>query len=201
MSDAAAAAGADGVPEAVPLADDETVLWTGRPRLSAAIPAGVVGLGVGVGGLALAVGPAGGAGRVGVAVAALAVIVGASIPALAVLSLTNTRYVLTDRAASVKTGVVGRRVVRARLSMVENTAYEQSVTGSLFGYGTVTIQTAGGGVSFRRVDDPRDVRGLVDDNTGGGGDEGRREESIPGSLDAWRAVRDEVRLLRAAFDR
>lgn len=192
--------GADGVPPAVPLADDESALWTGRPRLSAAFPAGVVGLLVAAGGLALAVGPAGEAGGVGVAVAALAVVLGAAIPALSVLSLVNTRYVLTDRAASVKTGIVGRRVVRARLSMVENTAYRQSVTGSLFGYGTVTIETAGGDVAFRRVDDPRDVRGLVDAHTRGTSEDDRVSPAIPGSLDSWRAVREEVRLLRAAFE-
>ena len=194
--------GAEGVPAAVPLADDESALWTGRPRLSAAFPAGIVGLLVAVGGLALAVGPGATAGRAGLAVAALAVLVGAAIPALAVLSLVNTRYVLTDRAASVKTGIVGRRVVRARLSMVENTAYRQSVGGSLFGYGTVTVETAGGDVSFRRVDDPRDVRGLVDAHTRGARDDGREaRQRIPGSLDSWRAVREEVRLLRSAVER
>ncbi|MFC7096489.1 PH domain-containing protein [Halobaculum marinum] len=186
------------VPEAVPVADDESVLWTGSPRLSAAAPAAVVGLLVAGIGLAVAVGPAA-TDALGLGVAALSVLVGASIPALSVLSLVNTRYVLTDRAASVKRGVVGRRVVRARLSMVENTASAQSATGALFGYGTVTLETAGGGVSFRRVDDPQAVRRLVDERT-----RGEREDegaSIPGTLDSWRAVRAEVRLLRTALER
>ncbi|UIO99209.1 PH domain-containing protein [Halobaculum sp. CBA1158] len=185
------------VPEAVTLADDETVLWTGRPRLSASIPAAVVGVAVAVVGLGVAVGPAATA-TAAPALAALAVLVGLAIPGLAVLSLANTRYVLTDRAASVKRGVVGRRVARARLATVENSAYEQSITGSLFGYGTVTLETAAAGVSFRRVDDPQAVRALVDEHAGNDGDS---RESIPGSIDAWRAVREEVGRLRATIER
>lgn len=189
----------DDVPDAVPVADDETVLWTGQPRLSAALPAAFVGVVVAGVGMAIAVGPAADTGS-GLAVGALAALVGLAIPALAVLSLVNTRYVLTDRAASVKTGIVGRRVERARLAMVENSSYEQSATGSLFGYGTVTLETAGGGVSFRRVDDPSRVRSLVDDHAGGRNDD-QRGDTIPGSLDSWQAVREEVSLLRLALER
>lgn len=186
------------VPESVTVDADETVHWTGRPRLSAAAPAGLVGLLVAGGGMAVAVGPAA-TSRLGLVIAALSVFVGLAIPGLAVLSLVNTRYILTDRAASVKTGIVGRRVVRARLSMVENSAYEQPVTGSLFGYGTVRLETAGGDVAFRRVDDPQAVRSLVDEHARSGRQS--TTESIPGSIDSWREVREEVRLLRAALDR
>lgn len=186
------------VPSSVTVDDDEVVRWTGRPRLSAAAPAGLVGLLVAGGGMAVAVGPAA-ASRFGLGIAAIAVLVGLAIPGLALLSLANTRYVLTDRAASVKTGIVGRRVVRARLSMVENTAYEQSVTGSLFGYGTVRLETAGGDIAFRRVDGPQAVRSLVDERTVAGRQ--RATESIPGSIDSWRAVREEVGRLRSAIER
>jgi uncharacterized membrane protein YdbT with pleckstrin-like domain len=189
---------AGSVPASVTVDDDEAVLWTERPRVSAAAPAGLVGLLVAAAGMAVAVGPAA-TSRFGLAIAALAVLVGLAIPGLAVLSLVNTRYVLTDRAALVKTGIVGRRVVRARLSMVENTAYQQPIAGSLFGYGTVTLETAGGDVSFRRVDDPQAVRSLVDEHTRSGPE--AAAASIPGSIDAWRAVREEARLLRAALER
>ncbi|MFC6785836.1 PH domain-containing protein [Halobaculum halobium] len=199
MTDATAVDVPDGkvndAPDAVPVADDESVLWTGTPRLSAAVPAVFVGVVVAGAGMAIAVGPVA-TSRLGLGIAAVAILVGLAVPGIAVLSLTNTRYVLTDRAASVKTGIVGRRVVRARLSMVENSAYEQSVTGSLFGYGTVTLETAGGGVSFRRVDDPQGVRALVGEHAGGDAD-----ESIPGSTNSWRRVREEVQLLRSAVER
>lgn len=189
--------GTDGVPEAVPLAADEQVLWTGRPRLSAAAPAALVGLVILVVGVGWATTPAAPP-RLALAVAALSTLVGVAVPAAAVLALANTRYVLTDRAASVKRGVVGRSVTRAPLARVENSAYGQSVAGSLFGYGTVTLETAGGGVAFRRVDDPGAVRALVDEHARPGGPEG--EDAIPGSPAAWRAVREEVRLLRAALE-
>ncbi|SHH61055.1 PH domain-containing protein [Halobaculum gomorrense] len=186
------------VPTSITVDEDEAVLWTGRSRLSAAAPAGLVGLLVAAAGMAVAVGPAA-TSRFGLVIAALSALVGIAIPGVALLSLVNTRYVLTNRAASVRTGIVGRRVVRARLSMVENSAYEQSVTGSLFGYGTVTLETAGGDLAFRRVDDPQAVRSLVDEHTRGAG--GDADGSIPGSIDSWQAVREEVQLLRAALDR
>ncbi|WP_435125065.1 PH domain-containing protein [Halobaculum sp. D14] len=185
MSDDAA------VPDAVSLADDESVLWTGRPRLSAAIPAGVVGVLFVAGGVAAAV--AGQPDAAFIVGGLLLALVGVAVPAGALLSLTNTRYVVTDRAAYVKTGVVGRSVARARLATVQNSAYSQSLTGSLFGYGTVDLQTAGGSFAFRRVDDPRDVRTRIDRRIGG-------DDDLPGTASQWRAVLEETAALRRALE-
>jgi uncharacterized membrane protein YdbT with pleckstrin-like domain len=190
------------VPPSLPLADDEAVVWTGRPRLSAAAPSAVVGLvvaAIGVGWWASPTASAFGLARLPPLVAVASVLLGLSIPAVTLLSLVNRRYALTDRAAYVKRGVLGRSVARARLAKVENTAFTQSVTGSLFGYGTVQLQTAGTSFAFRRVDDPAAVRALVDENAGG--ESAAAEAGIPGSLAEWRAVREEVRALRAAFER
>ncbi|QLG61795.1 PH domain-containing protein [Halorarum salinum] len=184
------------VPRSLPLADDEPVVWSGRPRLSAAGPAVLVGLLVATVGVAWWVVPADGM-ALPLPVAVAAILLGVAIPAVALVSLVNVRYAVTDRAAYVKRGVLGRRVSRARLAMVENTAYRQSVTGSLFGYGVVELETAGTSFAFRRVDDPGAVRAVVDERTGGTGDE---EGGIPGSLAEWRAVREEVRALRSAFE-
>ena len=187
----------DDAPASLPLADDEAVIWNGRPRLSAAAPSvliGVVVATVGVGWWALPAEPA----RLSLPVAVAAVLLGVAIPTASVLSILHTRYALTDRAAYVKRGVLGRSVARARLAKVENTAYAQSVTGSLFGYGTVELQTAGTSFAFRRVDDPASVRALVDEHTGGGRS---APDAIPGSLAEWEAIREEARALRAAFER
>lgn len=184
------------VPPSLPLAEDEAVRWSGRPRLSAAGPAAFVGLvvaAVGVGWWALPAAPV----RPPIPVVLAIVLLGAAIPATTVLSLVNTRYAVTDRAAYVKRGVLGRTVSRARLVMVENTAYTQSVTGSLFGYGTVELQTAGASFAFRRVDDPAAVRAIVDEHADGSTAAG---DAIPGSVAEWQAVREEVRALRAAFE-
>lgn len=184
-------------PRSLPLADDEPVVWSGRPRLSAAGPAVLVGLVVAAVGVAWWAVPASPAAlRLPVAVAAIGL--GLAVPAVALVSLANTRYAVTDRAAYLKRGVLGRRVSRARLSMVKNTAHRQSVTGALFGYGTVELETAGTSFAFRRVDDPASVRAVVDDRVGGSADD---EGSIPGSPAEWRAVREEVRAIRAAFER
>ncbi|QLG27268.1 PH domain-containing protein [Halorarum halophilum] len=184
------------VPASLPLAEDETVRWRGRPRLSAAGPAAFVGLvvaAVGVGWWALPAAPV----RPPIPVVIAVVLLGVAIPATTLLSLVNTRYAVTDRAAYVKRGVLGRTVSRARLVKVENTAYSQSVTGSLFGYGTVELQTAGASFAFRRVDDPAGVRAIVDEHAGGSTAE---SDEIPGSIAEWRAVREEVRALRSAFE-
>ena len=195
MTDAGVPTGTD-VPASLPLAEDEAVRWSGRPRLSAAGPAAFVGLAiaaVGVGWWVLPAPPV----RPPFPVVLAVVLLGIAIPATTLLSLANTRYAVTDRAAYVKRGVLGRTVSRARLVKVENTAYTQSVTGSLFGYGTVELQTAGTSFAFRRVDDPAGVRAFVDEHAGGSSAEG---DAIPGSVAEWRAVREEVRALRSAFE-
>jgi len=190
----------------LPLADGESVAWEDGPRRTTALPGIAVGVGLAVAGVGLA---AVGFGLVSVGVdfvavsvsgtvgntfllAAPVVLAGVSIAAGAYLSVVNTEYVVTDRAVYEKTGVVGITVTEAPLSKVENSAFSQSSLGTVFGYGTVTIETAGGNdVSFRRIDDPQTARRLVDRASG---------DVIPGSLTQWRGVRDEVRALRRAVE-
>ncbi|WP_255196728.1 PH domain-containing protein [Halorarius litoreus] len=164
---------------------DEEIVWSGSPRLTTIIPAVVAGL-------------------VGVAVVAyvawileylpilLAAPVALAVPGYAYLEVTNTEFLVTDRAVYAKTGVLGRRVVQSSLSKVQNSSFSQGITGTLFGYGTVRLEIAGGNdVDFYRIDDPQSVRELVDRATG---------DEIPGSVEQWRAVLDEVRALRTAID-
>ena len=163
----------------------EEIVWSGSPRLSTIIPAAVVGL---VGLLAVAY-------AVVVLRSSLALLglpVAVAVPAYAYLQVTNTEFLVTDRAVYAKTGVVGRRVVQSSLAKVQNSSFSQDVFGSLFGYGTVRLEVAGGNdVDFYRIDDPEAVRRLVDQATG---------ETIPGSLEQWRAVLEEVRALRSAVE-
>jgi len=45
---------------------------------------------------------------------------------------------------------------------IQNTALNQSVTGSAFGYGTVTLEVAGGrDIRFRRIENPETVRSTI----------------------------------------
>lgn len=163
--------------------DDEKTVWQGNPRLSAAT--GGIAIGIGFSLLALAV-----------AVLVdrrliIAGILGIGIIIWAVRRVQQTEYVITTRAIWAKRGVMRRTVRRIELSKVQNTAYSQSITGSLFGYGTVTIEVAGGGdLQFRRVDDPEMARETITSRIGD------TSEEIPGSDDQWRSVLQLVRDIR-----
>jgi len=95
-------------------------------------------------------------------------------------------------------------VSQAMLSTVQNSAFSQSLTGSVFGYGSVGFEIAGGGeFTYRRIGDPREIRALVDEASGGDTVVGssRAGESVPGSVEQWRAVREEVRAVRRLLER
>lgn len=169
------------------LEEGETVAWRGSPRLTTVLPAVGVGGAVAVVALWIAA-TVDGTGPLLLAALPIAV----AVPLYSYLRVTNTAFVVTDRAVYVKTGVVGRRVTRSPLSKVQNSSFAQDVLGSVFGYGTVRFEIAGGGdVAFWRIDDPKAVRSLVDRTRGG---------ELPGSPDQWRAVLAEVRDLREAFE-
>jgi uncharacterized membrane protein YdbT with pleckstrin-like domain len=166
---------------------DEQVIWEGQPRLSAALP----GVGVGVAVCTLA------------AVAAVlvdpratvGVALGVGVMGWAALRVRRTKYLLTTRALWLKRGVAGRSVRRVGLTKVQNTGYSRSVTGSVFGYGTVTVEVAGGDdLQFRRIDDPEAVQTAITDRTT------RDDEEIPGSATQWRSVLSIVREIRGVIE-
>lgn len=165
--------------------DGESIVWEGSPRLSAAL--GGVALGVVV--------------VVGALVAAMIVDrrlglvapLGIGLAAWRLLRVWQTSYLVTSRALWSKHGVIGQTVRRVGLSQVQNTAYSQSITGSIFGYGTVTIEVAGGrDLKFRRIDDPEGVRRMLTDRIGD------TDSELPGTTDQWRAVLSVVRDINEA---
>ena len=170
------------------LQENESVVWEGRPRLSAIASTivGAVASLVAAGWLALTVDPR-------PAVIALGAVVG---PVWAYLHVQNTTYLVTTRSIWVKTGVLGRSVRRITLSKVQNTAYEQSIRGSLFGYGTVSVEVAGGDdIYFRWISDPRTVQEAINDQIDRG-----ESRAVPGSAEQWQAVLSTVREIRALID-
>lgn len=184
------------VDPAVPLEDDESVEWVGRPRTTVILPSIAVGV------ILLAVG-VGAAVEFGTLLALGLVPVALAIPGLHYLVVANIQYVVTDRAIYAKRGVLGRSVTQANLETVQNSSYSQDITGSIFGYGTVEFEIAGGDdLAFHDIHDPRPVRAYVDrasrerDGLTGGGLTGSR---IPGSLEQWQAVRSEVQSIRRAL--
>jgi uncharacterized membrane protein YdbT with pleckstrin-like domain len=130
-----------------------------------------------------------------VAVVAVAlVLLGVVLPAWRLVTLRRTRYAVSDRAIYARSGVLSRSVRRMGLERVQNSAYGQPVLGGLFGYGTVSVEAAGGGsIRFVRIETPREVRALVDRRAALAGD------PVPGTVAQWTAVLEEVRALRAAL--
>jgi len=182
---------------AIPLDPTESVEWTGRPRITTVLPA------VAVGGLLLVFAVAVGVTRQAPAFL-VAVPLGLAIPLWQYVALQGVQYVVTDEALYVKRGVVTRSVTQANLETVQNSSFGQDVTGSLFGYGSVTFELAGGDyLSFRAIEDPRTVRGLVDraaSRDDGLGGSARGESAIPGDLTQWRRIREEVRAVRDSLE-
>jgi len=196
---------ADDVDPAIPLGEDETVAWQGRPRTTVILPSALFGL------LLVAAGV--------VAVLFLntdlpfailsggLVLVGLVLPLGHYLTVSNTQFLVTDRALYHKRGVLGRSVTQANLETVQNSSYSKGITGSLFGYGTVEFEIAGGSdLAFRDIHDPEPVRALVDratreqDGISGGAVGSTRASAIPGDIESWRAVRSEVRSIRRLFE-
>lgn len=169
------------------LHDGETVAWEGKPRLSAAI--GGVIAGTAIVGICLAA-----AITVDPRLAA-ASLVGIGVVAWQLLRIRHTSYVITTRAIWLKRGVLGVTVRRVGLPQAQNTAYSQSLTGSIFGYGTVSVEVAGGpDLAFRRVDDPETVRRAITSRIGGD------ETETPGTVEQWEEVLAIVRELKTAVD-
>jgi uncharacterized membrane protein YdbT with pleckstrin-like domain len=167
--------------------DDEAIIWEGQPRLSAALP----GVGVGV----VACGVAAVAAAIVDLRLAAGGVLGVGILVWSILRVRRTQYLLTTRALWSKHGVLGRSVRRVGLRKVQNTAYSQSITGSAFGYGTVTVEVAGGdNLRVRRIGSPETVQRTIAEHTDG------TDDGLPGSAAQWQSVLQLVREVRTAVE-
>lgn len=160
----------------------ETVQWEAHPRYMRAAPAVATSLAI----AAVAVGA-------GIVVDPLALtgLLVAPLPGLyGYLLVAKTRFVVTDRAAYRKRGVLGTDVRTIELDRIQNVRSTRGVLGNVFGYGTVRVEVAGGrDLRFYDVYGPDDVRRLIGRLSGS-------REDVPGSVEQWRAVRDELREIR-----
>ncbi|UTF55599.1 PH domain-containing protein [Natronosalvus rutilus] len=187
----------ESIDPAVPLNSSESVKWTGRPRITTVLPALATGL------LLVAFGIVGSVAQETLLL--LAVIpIGVVIPLWQYLAVQGTQYVITDQALYVKRGVLTRHVTQANLETIQNSSYNQDIMGSMFGYGSVEFEIAGGNdLSFRAIEDPREIRALVDrtasNNDGLSGND-RRGPDIPGNLAQWQRIRDEIREIRMTIE-
>ena len=167
--------------------DNERTVWQGNPRLSAATGGIAIGIALSILALLIAVLVDR---RLGIAS-----ILGIGIVIWAVRRVQRTEYVITTRSIWAKRGVMRQTVRRVELSKVQNTAYSQSVTGSLFEYGTVTIEIAGGSdLQFQRIDNPEIAREAITSRIGD------MSEEIPGSPNQWYSVLQLVRDIRVTIE-
>jgi uncharacterized membrane protein YdbT with pleckstrin-like domain len=188
------------LPSWAPADESETVVWAGQPRSRVVLQGIAVGLGaaVVVAGSVFAFG-----GVLGSARLPLAIVLGLAALAVPTASVwlwrRTTEYLLTDAALYHRTGVLSISVTELRLNKVQNTNYTQGVLGTVFDHGTVTIDTAGSQgaeLTLRALDGPQAVHQQIAERVGVATGE---RDAIPGTVDQWRAVRSEVRRLRAAL--
>ncbi|RYJ13637.1 PH domain-containing protein [Halogeometricum borinquense] len=177
-------------PDWITLDDGETVEWTGSPRLVSVFAQLLVAVLVVVGSVALPV-----VTRLPLIAIGPGVLLALLITIASVYPIYTTAFLVTDRAVYTKRGRRSRRVTTLELDRVQDVSYGQSAVGGVLGYGTVTVEIAGGGnVSLSAVGDPKAVADLVGRLTRG------TDDTIPGSVEQWRAVRDELRGIRSALE-
>lgn len=148
------------------LSDGEMVVWWGQPRIWRIAPQVVTSAaGVAVFLAVAVVGPqyspasipAAAVTGVGLALALASLAPGV----LAYLRTRNVYYVLTSRDVYRKRGVWSTNVARVAVTDVQNTRLSKSVSGTVFGYGSVAISTAGSGdvdLVFTDLDSPETLR-------------------------------------------
>ncbi|MGQ3412157.1 PH domain-containing protein [Natrinema sp. LN54] len=178
-------------PPWLPLEDGDRIRWQAGPRIQTILPWAALAL---VGAVAL---------LAAVVVDVLPIVAVAGLPVVLAPALwqyarvSRTAFVVTETVAATRHGVLGRTVRIVSLERIQNTTVEQDPIGRVVGYGTVTIETAGGSeLAFWNVEEPGRIRDRL---------EAERERltgsEIPGRRDQWEAVLAEVRDWRRSLER
>nr|WP_049890521.1 PH domain-containing protein [Natrinema versiforme] len=175
-SEASGAAGPDATDlEWLSLDDDEAVVWAGGPDRRTLIPAFAIGIPLAI------------------------VLIGVVIIVSEYLRVTNTHYVVTNRALYKKTGVLSRDVKRIEHEKVQDISYSQSALGTHFGYGSVEVSTAGGSgveMAFKSVPDPKAVQQRISERIkrerGESADDRTKDDVLEEILTELRAIRTAV---------
>ncbi|AEH37271.1 PH domain-containing protein [Halopiger xanaduensis] len=119
--------------------------------------------------------------------------------------VTRTTFAVTTHRIATRSGVLGVSVRAVPLECVQNTQRSQHAVGRLVGYGTVTVEVAGGSdLRFWNVDDPGSIQaGLESAREHGRSADPERSAvaDVPGSIEQWEAVLEEVRGWRRTLER
>lgn len=128
-------------PSWLTLQEDETVIWSGKPRTLPLAPRLSIPVFISIILLWLILTSALTGGLLWLGVAGF---VGFLLEAFWVwLNYTSTQYVITNTGLYERQGIFSRTLTHVRMNRIQNTQFQQSVFGRLFGYGKLSIDTAG----------------------------------------------------------
>lgn len=144
---------------------DAEVLWSGRPVLSSLL-AGLVGpfFFLLFGGGSLVVGAT--VDPVALWTGVVMVAIGLAMAWYRWVQYRYTRFQVTDQGTVLTRGWLTRRRVETTYAKVTDVSTEQDIWARLFGYGKITINTAGSNeaaVVFQGVGKPDEVKAVIDD--------------------------------------
>lgn len=90
------------------------------------------------------------------------IVLGGIILALAAMRRNATEMAVTNKRVIIKVGYLTKRTIELFLSKVESVEVEQSVTGRMLGFGSITVRGTGGtNEPFSHVADPLEFRRQV----------------------------------------
>lgn len=145
-------------------------VWTGRPSLASFLGGATVAAIIFVASLGALV--------IGLVVEARAVwgalflfVLSTWMIALRTIQYRYTGFEVTDQGTVLTRGWLSRRRVETTFNKVTDVRVDQDILGRLFGYGTITINTAGSNeapVVFRGVRSPDEVKAIIDSARQGG---------------------------------
>lgn len=127
---------------------------------------------------------------------------GLVIIAASYLQVRHTDYVITNKGVYKKTGILSRSVTEIEYEKVQNTSFSSGAVGRYFGYGDVSISTAGGSgveMELRAVEDPQSVQKRLSrlvKRAQGTEPEDERAEKV----DVLDEILDELRAIRQSLD-
>ena len=193
---------------------DETVVWTGQPRVWRIWGSVASGLVVSVVVLAVAfvvttqvsIAPTSSLPVDAIAwgIAALIVLSQLVSVAGAYARTVNTHYVLTDKRVYRKEGVLSEHVSNVGVDRIQETTLSKDATGNLFDYGTVAISTAGSGgtdLALTDLSDPETFRDHLQEQVRTAGSDVADETSAGLDANAVDALLTEARGLREVAER
>jgi uncharacterized membrane protein YdbT with pleckstrin-like domain len=193
---------------------DETVVWTGHPRVWRIWGSVASGLVVSVVALVVAyvvttqvsLAPTDSVPVDAIAwgVAILVVLSQVVSAASAYARTVNTHYVLTDKRIYRKEGVLSEHVSNVGVDRVQETTLSKDVTGNLFDYGTVAISTAGSGgtdLALTDLTDPETFRDHLQEQVRTASSDSADESSAGLDTDTVDALLTEARGLREVAER